>query len=363
MRAPAVVMLVALAGCHVVERNEILRPGATQRVRLADAKPRGATIALTETGRFRFVEPLECKTEEIVAQVAGTEVVTKPNLATFVVGIIATAVGGIATVRGLSDSDPAGSPFTYAGIGLVGAGLPFAIGPWVGNRVELVPGAERPALRRPGPSEPCGERAIAGKTAMLRVRGVEIAGRIDAEGMFSVSPYALVDAYGTTAPNWEIEATIDDKQKITATIAGPAFVQHAKGFLAKAPFEARIEPMRLVPGVVPGAMRLSLTTTVDGPAIRVVVPLKNDGPGPAWAMRGQLVAPSIPAIDGRILYAGHLPKGDVREHEMMIPISNTAATALRNEQVDVSLELRDAHGTAPTTPVRFRSMILVDAPR
>jgi len=28
-----------------------------------------------------------------------------------------------------------------------------------------------------------------------------------------------------------------------------------------------------------------------------------------------------------------------------------------------TLELRDAHGTAPPTPVRFRGPILVDAPR
>lgn len=362
MRALAVVL--ALAGCHVIERNEILRPGATQRVRLADATPRGATIALTDTGRFRFVEPLECKTEDVVAQVAGTEVVTKPNLATFVVGIIATAVGGIATVRGLSDSDPAGSPFTYTGIALVGGGLPFAIGPFVGNRVELVPGAERPAIRKPGPVEPCGERPIAGKTAVLRARGLEIAGRIDADGVFSVSPYALIDAFATTAQTWEIEATIDDgKQKLSTMIAGPTFVERAKGFLAKAPFDARIEPMRLVPGIVPGALRLSLAATVDGPAIRVVVPLKNDGPGPAWAVRAHLVAPAAPAIDGRILYAGHLPKGDVREHEMMIPINDAAASTLRNAQIDVSLELHDAHGTAPTTPIRFRGPILVDAPR
>jgi hypothetical protein len=42
---------------------------------------------------------------------------------------------------------------------------------------------------------------------------------------------------------------------------------------------------------------------------------------------------------------------------------DAATDALRNATTDLSIELRDAHGTAPTTPVRFRGTILVDAPR
>src|SRR6185503_3674624 len=124
-----------------VERNEIVRPGASKRITITNQPTaRRPAITLTDNGRLRFVELLECPTVNIVEQSGGTEVVTKPNLATFVVGIVATSVGAIMTIRGASDRDPAGSPFTYAGIGLAATGLPFAIGPWLSTRTELVPG-------------------------------------------------------------------------------------------------------------------------------------------------------------------------------------------------------------------------------
>jgi hypothetical protein len=84
------------------------------------------------------------------------------------------------------------------------------------------------------------------------------------------------------------------------------------------------------------------------------MPLRNDGPGDAWQLRGQIAAPAAPAIDGRMIYIGHLAKGAAVSSELVIPLSRTAAAALRGQAIDVSVELRDAHGTAPTTPVRFR---------
>lgn len=359
--------IAALAGCHLVERNQIVRPGTSEQVVVRDRPiARRPTIRITDAGQLRFVEPLECPTEQVVQQISGTEQITKPNLATFVVGIVATSIGTISTIRGASDDDPGSSPFLFGGLVLAAGGLPFAIGPWIGNRTDIVEGAPRPPLRTPGPSEACGERPVIAKTATLRVRGVEIHGALDGDGLFSISPFAIVDAYETsTVPTWDVAATLDNDRtrQVTAMLDGGALATRARGFLAAAPFDARIEPMRLVPGLVPGALRVNLIAGAGGAAIRIALPLKNDGPGPAWGVRGHLTAPTAPAIDGRVLYIGSLAKGEGREASTIIPISPDAASELRNTTIDLSLELRDAHGTAPTTPVRFRGPIIVDPTR
>jgi hypothetical protein len=363
-----VAVVATFAACHVVARDEVTRPTSTERIRHPEgAIARRPTLILTDAGQLRFIEPLECPTEDVVTHTTAIELDTRPNLATFVVGIIATAAGGVMTARGVSDDDPGSSPFTYAGIGLLGAGLPFAIGPWIGNHTELRPGAESPPIRRPGPSEPCGERPLAARAATLSVRELEIRGTIDRDGVFAVSPYQIVDAFETVSvPTWDVHALVEadaGARTINVMLDGGALASRAKAFLANAELDMRIEPMRLVPGIVAGALRVSLTTTPEGPAIRIVVAVKNDGPGPTWALRGHVIAPGTPAIDGRVLYAGHLAKGATRDLAGMIPITDAAATALRNSTVEVSVELRDAHGTAPTTPLRFRGAILVDAPR
>lgn len=360
------VLIAGLAGCHVVERNDLVRPGTTERVTLRDRPvTRRPTIQLTDAGMLRFVEPLECPTENVVQQTAGTETVTRPNLATFVVGIIATSVGAISSIRGLSDADPGSSPFTFVGLGLLGAGAPFSIGPWLGNRTEVVEGAPRPAIRMPGPTEPCGERAVVAKTATLRVRGVELHGAIGSDGVFAVSPYTIVDAYeAANVPTWDIAATLDgDRTKqLAAMIDGGALATHAKAFLSTAKFETKVEPMRLVPGLVAGALRVGMATG-EITAIRIVLPIRNDGPGPAWALRGHVTATGAPSIDGRVIYFGSIAKGETREAEFTIPVSTEAAAALRNAALDLSVELRDAHGTAPATPIRFRGPLLVDPTR
>ncbi len=364
----AVVLAVVLAGCHLVERNEIVRPGEIERVTLRDRPTaRSATLQLTEGGQLRFVEPLDCPTENVIQQTAGTEILTKPNLATFVVGIVATSLGAVSTIRGLSDDDPGGSPFLYAGAALIGAGLPFAVGPWIGNRTETVEGAPRPAVRTPSSTVPCGERTVVAKTATLRVRGLEIHGSIDGDGMFSISPFAIVDAYEAAAslPTWEVSAVLDgDRTKpVAAMIDGGSFASRSKGFLAAAAFDARVEPMRLVPGLSTGALRVGMMAAAGGTAVRIALPIKNDGPGPAWGVRGHLSAPAAPAIDGRILYIGSIAKGEGREASLMIPISPDVAGEIRNSVIDVSIELRDAHGTAPATPIRFRGPVIVDPTR
>ena len=55
----AVTAVLALAGCHVTERDDIVRPGARERVRHPEhPTPRRPTLVLTDAGMLRFVEPL-----------------------------------------------------------------------------------------------------------------------------------------------------------------------------------------------------------------------------------------------------------------------------------------------------------------
>lgn len=358
--------LLAASACHVTVQTETTRPGTVERIPHPEgANARRPTLVLTDQGTLRFVEPLECPTEEIVQTVAGTEIETRPNLATFIIGVIATSAGAILTVRGALGDEP-NQPLTYVGIAGLAAGLPLMIGPWTGLHTELVPGAATAPERRPGPSEPCGARALSARSATLTVHGIEVHGKIDREGVFSISPFELVDAYDTREVTaWDITALVDadgGARTINAVIEGGALTTRARAFLDAARFEAKIEPMRLVPGVVAGTLRASLTSTADGPALRIVLPLKNDGPGEAWALRGRIASPTK-SVDGRVIYIGRLAKGTAVSRELLIPLTTAAADAIRGSTLDLSIELRDAHGTAPAMPVRFRGAVLGDAPR
>ena len=368
MRVHAVSWL-ALAACHVTTQSEVTRPAKTERIRHPEnAIGRRPTLVLADTGRLRFVEPLECPTEEMVTDQRAIEIERGPNLATFIVGVIATAAGGILMIRGASDIDGAANPFTYLGAASLAVGLPLTIGPWIGNTSEVRPGPPLDPVRRPGPAESCGERGFPATSATLATRGIEIFGRVERDGTFAISPFDLVDAFEATklTAAWNITGRVEapsGARTVDVVIEARALAAYAPTFLSRADFDAKIEPLRVVPNLVPGTLRASLTNTSDGPAARIVLAIKNDGPGPSHALRGHVSAPGTPALDGRILYFGHVAKGASVTRELLIPLSAAAADAIRNDTIELSLELRDAHATAPTTPVKFRGPILVDAPR
>jgi hypothetical protein len=347
-------LVVALFGCHVVTQADTTRPEAPQHIRHPEgAIARRPTIVLGDDGRLRFVEPLECPTEDVVAETTTTEIATRPNLATFVVGVVLAGVGGIVTAQGALDKS---TPPLVGGLAGVAIGLPLAIGPWLGTHVELREGPPTSPLRRPGPSEPCGDRPLAARSATLTVHGIEVHGAIGADGGFAVSPYQLVDAYQTPsmAP-LDITAIVDaggGARTIAAMIAGGALASHAQTFLGHADFDASIEPLRMVPGLSGGAPQVTLAPD----AVRIAVPIKNEGPGDAYAVRGHITA-SHPALDGRVIYIGKLARGAAIARELAIPITAQAADALKNTVVDVSIELHDAHGTAPATPLRFHGKL------
>ncbi len=359
------VLSLALAGCHVVSQTETTRPGHTERVPDRErAIARRPTLVVTDAGTLRFIEPLECPTEERVTTATSIEIATEPNLATFVVGVVATAVGGLLLVNGLSDGARA-NPYTYGGLGSALVGLPLAIAPWLGTGTELRAGPEGERTR-PGPSELCGERALAARSATLSMRGIEVHGRIARDGTFAISPYQLVDAYDPSAiPAWEISATIDAEggaRAVAVVLEASALARHATDYLAHADFDASIQPLQLVPNIRAGTLRVSLTATADGPALRLVLAVENDGPGDAFALRGQIIS-STKAVDGRMIYVGRLAASAATTRELLIPLTDAAADAIRGASIDLAVELRDAHGTAPAAPVRFRGAVLGDAPR
>ena len=241
MNRCAVGLVIATSACHVTTQTETTRPGAIARATLTEgAIARRPALVLTDTGMLRFVEPLECPTEELVTTVNTLEIATRPNLATFVVGVIAATVGGVMTVRGAT-ADDARNPTTYAGITALVVGVPLAIGPWMGTRVELRPGAETAPVRRAGPRAPCGERPLRARAATLTMRGIEVRGGIDAEGQFAISPYQLVDAYAASAiPAWDVTAHVEAEggaSTVTSVLEAGALAARAPAFLARADFD------------------------------------------------------------------------------------------------------------------------------
>lgn len=371
-RASLGLAALTASACHVIVPTETTRPVARERIAHPElAVARQPRIVLTDAGQLRFVIALECPTDELVRQHTTIERATRPNLATFTVGVIAMAAGGVLLTSGLFSDKPGASPLTYVGGAGLAVGVPFAVGPWLGNhRIVRDSDNDPPPLRRPGPPEPCGERALPAGRATLTTAGLEIHGTIDDTGTFAIAPYQWLDAYAPSFPAVELIAEVElgtehtsdpprgaNHRSITTVIEPSALAQRAPAFLARADFDAKLAPLRLVPGLTAGALRINLVTTPTGPALRVVLPLRNDGPGDAYGLRGQLAAPNHPALDGRMIYIGKLARNASIARELVIPLAPATAAALHRATLDLSIELRDAHGTAPSTPVRFHGAV------
>lgn len=353
---------VVLAGCHVLNQVDETRPTAAKTVHHLDAptgKRRGVLVG--ERGTLRFVQLLTCPTETVAGTQTTTVISHDPNLATFVVGVILTSVGAVALAKGAFDKNAALWIPGAAGLGVGGV---LAVGPWVGDTKELRAGADGPVVTTSTGSEACGVETLAGKRATISVHGLQLAGELDAQGNFSVSPFSIIDAYQVQQLfDWDTVVKIDDGEAFTQVIPGNDIAVHAFEFLRGLDVDTEIKPMKLVPGLVAGTLRVSLTSDARGPLIRIVLPLTNDGPGDATAVRGQIAVPQNAWLDGRMIYIGGIPKGSTATRELLVPIPEAVAAALRDDPIDLSIELRDGHGTAPTTPVRFRGVVMVDAPR
>lgn len=355
-----------LAACHNATRIEDTRPGAVSFVvdqsTAHGGQPR---IAITEQSRWRFEIPLLCDGQEFVEQNNSAKVRYRPNVATFVVGVVVGTLGAIATASSWTSDGRSNNPLSYAGpIGIATGGV-LMIGPWIGNGEVEIPGSteKRPRFKRQGE---CGSRPIAARTALLEFRGVRVFGTVSDDGEFSVSPYQFVDAFDAgKIPAFDITATLATAtgiQQVTTVIDASVLASRKQAFLRTADFDAHIEPFRLVPNFDRPLLRTSLTTVSGAPALRVVVAATNTGPGDAWALRAHIVA-NVPDVDGRLIYLGHVAKGATVQRELLIPLDQAGAERLRGGELSLSLDFADAYGTAPSVPTRFVGAVLNDAPR
>ncbi len=354
------------AGCHTLSRTADTRRGESRVERAPDAEPRKLppSLDLDAQGRFRFVEPYVC-TMHTVTEMATYDVErTRPNVATLAVGLIVTAIGGVAAVSGFSSDDPFGEPLTYLGVGGLAVGLPFVVGPLIGNGTAQVPRSTH-ELRTPATEELCGTRPLAAQRATITWSGLRISGAIDADGYFAVSPFAFVDAFDVghiPALVLAIEVTRDDGPMPMEVVLDAAALAGARaGYFERVKIDGTVEALRKVPRFESGILRVSRVRRDGERGLRVAMTLSNVGPGDAYGVR-LVVNAAHPEIDGRIIYIGRVASKSLVEVDTVIPISEEAERALGGE-LDLAVMIRDAHGTAPTSPVRFRGAVLHDPSR
>lgn len=359
-RRPAVLAaVVAAAGCHVTVRTEVTHTVASRsEPRPESARALPATAVLAD-GAIRFVEPLVCGSEDVVEVEPEVQRATRPNLATFVVGVIATVGGAVAGVSGLTGDDPSGSPLTYAGGAGVAVGLPLVIGPWLGVHTESVLAPNR-TERRAGPEVACGSRPITGGFALVTIGQRQAYAAVGDDGALAVSPFTWVDAFDPTGgPAFAIHAELRDRDTTTRTIdkvfeAG-ALAAGRESFLVATKLDVSVKPMRAVSRVSGGAIRVGHVLIGSQATLHVVVPIVNAGPGEAWQVRAVISAAS-PELDGRIVYVGHLPVGTTTG-ELWLPISPEADDAIRRSTLDLTFTLIDAHQTLEGGALAFHGTI------
>ncbi len=357
----------AITACHVTSRYQDTRRGETRRER-ADAAPRPLppSMEVSPDGRFRFVEPFVCAMENVTELATFDVERDRPNAATLVVGVITASLGAVAAVAGWSSDDAAGSPLSYLGPAGVVVGLPLAIGPLVGHDTARVPTGTQ-ELRTAGGEEPCGTRPLVGTRATVRWSGLEVAGAIDADGYFSASPFSFVDAFDVgripaLVLDIEIERDGAEPLPMEVVLDAAALADARDGYFARAGIDATVEPLRKVPRLVAGELRVSRVRRDADRGLRLVLPLANDGPGDAMGVRLSVNAAGA-ELDGRFVYVGRVPAKSQREIDAVIPISDRADRALAGDDLELAVIVRDAHGTAPDAPVRFRGRVLSDPSR
>jgi hypothetical protein len=357
---------VALLGCHVTYRIPDLRAGETHLVPHPDeGRDLPATLLVTDDGRFQFVTPRVCPTVEVVDMQSSTIVQVRPNLATFVVGVIAAGAGAIGTgslIATRSSTNPAEAVAPV----VLATGLVFAIGPFLRTSTDRTYGPVQ-HIERSRRELPCGQRPVAARAATLSWRGLRARGAVDADGYFAISPYAFTDAFaaGRGQPldlTAAVELAAGGTASIQVVVPTAALIAGKDAFLARTGLDTRWETLRKVPRVEAGALRVSRTTDAGQPVLRVVLPLTNDGPGDAWQVRG-VIATDDPEVDGRIIYVGRVPAHGQATGTLDIPLSAETDRVLAGSSIELAVSLIDADATTPAGPVRFHGTILNDVPR
>jgi hypothetical protein len=342
---------MACAACHVTSRTEV-REAVSRRdePHLETARALEPTVVLAD-GAFRFVEPLLCRSDEVVELAPEIQRQKKPNLATFVVGVVATLGGAVAGISALADDNPGDNPLTYAGGAGIVVGLPLAIGPWIGNSTTTELGVKR-TERRAGRDVPCGSRPITDAVAHLTIGEREVYAALGADGALAVSPFTWIDAFDQTGgPAFAVRAELRGRSStrvVERVFEAGALAPWREAFLASTRLDVSVEGLRAVPRLEIADVSIGHVLIGSQETLRVRLGMRNKGPGEAWQVRVRIGAAN-PELDGRIVYLGHIAKNATTTGELWVPVSPSAGNALTGSGTGASvvlplgLNVTDAH--------------------
>ena len=356
-----------VSACHVTTRFEETRQGEIRHEVAPDAVPRALppSMDVSEDGRFRFVTPFVCATQSVTDMAVFDVERRRPNVATLVVGVIAASLSAVATVSALSDDDPGGSPLAYVGPAGLAVGLPLAIGPMIGNSISRVP-KDVKELRAPAGEEPCGTKPLPGRHATIAWSGLRVAGAIDADGYFAVSPFAFIDAFDVgQSPALVLQIEIEQESgtmPMEVVLDAAALAGARDGYFKRIGIDATIEELRKVPRLEASGLRVSRVRRDAERGVRIALTIANNGPGDAYGVRLSVNTPSG-ELDGRFIYVGRLPAKTTQAIDTVIPISEAGERALSADDLELAVIVRDAHATASDAPLRFRGRVLPDPSR
>jgi hypothetical protein len=351
----AALILACLTGaCHVTSQVETTSFGDSREV-VRDEPPRALEPAVTvaPSGRLAFVEPLVCAHDVVVEQRTETLIRTRPNMATVVVGLIGASLGAITTVIGLSDDDPGGAPATYLGLLGLAAGTPLVIGPYLGNGSERVPGDSGDVVRDRKDLR-CGMRPVRAKAALVRRGELQIFGAVSDAGEFEVSPFTFVDAFAlhkVTGVELEVDLFDDElgggRRSMKAVLDPKSLSQGRAGFFASLGINGTIERLSKVPQL--GTTALQLTrVSLPRPHLEVAVTIRNQGPGTAYGVRGELFS-RLPSLRNRYVYFGQVAAGATATATVDVW---TQADPRQLDGANLEVVLHDAHATTSSTPFK-----------
>lgn len=350
-----------LAGCHVVRDVDVTRRGpiVVGAPDLTGPREPGApTATLGPLGELRLVRPSFCAAPRTQLAEDLVRVEHHPNLATFIVGLVATAGGLVATAVGVSSDEPGGHPLTYLGPSLGAVGVGLAIGPWtrrephlrrVGQRTEQL-GTARVA---------CGDVPLPASPAVIAVDGHRGVGALDATGTFSLPVFTWLDLLGELPGAVRLDAWLDGRGEGAPTLsvaleAGALLVAQdqaraAAGLTGPAPAMGKFPDVVVEPPTVRYA-------DASRARVRVGLAAANDGVGPAARVRLQLRSPH-PELDGRWVYVGDLAVGQRWTGALEIDLSLVGAGRLLGATLELSALALDAHDTTTSRPSVFRGMV------
>ncbi len=360
--------MLALGGCHVIRDIDDVRLGP---VRTGEPGPTsgataGAATALVDAGgALRLVRPSLCRAPQVQQHDELVRHVVSPNLATFVVGVVATSLGLIGTVVGLSDDDAAGHPLTYAGPVTLGTGLAFAIGPWLGGETTTSMIGSR-QVEVGSVDVPCGDSPLTATDAVVAIDGHRSHGKLDELGRYAWPMFTWIDAFDAQPAAHSVEAWVDEAaaaRGAPADVLGALDVGAVAGaraaFLATLGIDTSAPALDKIPEV--SLARPTVRWHAATGTLVIGLGISNAGAGDAWHVRLRLTS-SHRELDGRVIYVGRLRAGETVTPRLEVPLTDAGRASLVGHNVSLDVRGFDAHNTIRAAAARYDGLVLADMP-